>query len=428
MRTLIKNTMIISMDNHKVIQNGNILIKDSYIEDVFCGEVDPAIQNETTEIIDGSGLCSLPGFINTHTHVPMTLLRGVGEGKPLMKWLEEDIWPKEEKLKSNHIEAGANLAFLEMIKTGTTTFNDMYGHEEIIMKSALDFGIRGFLGSAIMGEEWKQQLEESDRIYDLIISGSYDRMINYTVAPHSPYMLSEDALRETASFARERNAMIHIHVCETKNEVEKIKSKFGINPVELLKRCGFFESKVLGAHSIYLTDKDIDIYKENGVSVLYNPQSNMKLASGVCPVMKYKEKGINIALGTDGTSSNNNLNMFEEMETGALLQKVYNEDSTICESFEMIKMATVNGARALGFKDLGKIKKGYLADIIMIDLNTPSMMPIKNVVSNTVFSANGSEVRNVIINGKLVMKDKKMLSVDEEKIIYEGNKNINQLV
>ncbi|WBW99474.1 amidohydrolase [Oceanirhabdus sp. W0125-5] len=416
------------MDGEKIIQNGNILIEGNIIKKVFVGEVDESHTKYIDTIIDGSGLCSLPGFINCHTHVPMTLLRGEGEGKSLMKWLKESIWPKEEQFKKEHIKVGASLAFIEMIKSGSTTFNDMYLHEREIIESAIENKIRGFFGYTIMGEKWREHFKKSKELHNLINSLQYDKMKNYTVAPHSPYLLSEEALNEIAIYAKEKGSIIHTHIAETKDECNIIKERYGTTPVKFLKRCNVFESKVVAAHSIYLDDEDMDIYKNNGVSAIYNPQSNMKLASGVAKIKELKEKNINVCLGTDGTSSNNNLNMFEEMETGAMLQKLHYEDPAIFNGYEMLQMATVNGAKALGIEKLGKICEGYIADVVMLNMKEAEMMPDKNLLSNLVFSANGGEVLHVIINGEIIMKNKEMIYIDEEKILFESNKLAKNLI
>lgn len=428
MNILIKNTRILTMDSEDIIENGNILIEGNTIKKVTQEKIDSSVEKHMDTVIEGSGLCSLPGFINCHTHVPMTLLRGEGEGKPLMRWLKESIWPREEKFKKEHIRLGSQLAFVEMIKSGTTTFNDMYLHQRTIIDTAIEAKIRGFFGYTIIGESWEEQLEHSRKLRELIISLSYDRMINYTVAPHSPYMLSEEALKEISFYARDIGAVIHTHIGETLDESEKIKAKYGTSPVKFLERCNMFQNKVVAAHSIYLDEEDMDIYKRYNVSPIYNSQSNMKLASGICKVKDLRDKGINVCMGTDGTSSNNNLNMFEEMETGALLQKVHYNDATIFNGFDMLKMATVNGAEALGLDNAGKIKEGYLADIIMVNLKEAEMIPMKNTLSNIVFSGNGSEVLHSIINGEVVMKDRRMIKVDEEKILYESNKIVEKFI
>lgn len=427
MRKLIKDTMILTMDeDKKIIQKGFILIEDNKIKEVGEGKYKGEINN--IDIIDGKDSLAMPGLVNCHNHLAMTLLRGYGEGLPLMRWLNEKIWPMENKFKKEHIEIGTKVAFLEMLKTGTTCFNDMYFMQQEVYKVAKEFKIRGVLGLPIIGENWEEQLNSALQLYD-ILSRDMDnkKLIKTMIAPHSPYTLDLIALKEIAKTSIDNKIPIHTHIAETIEEMSIIKEKYKKTPCELLLECGIFNNKVVGAHCVHLTDEDIEILKENNVSTVYNPQSNMKLASGVSRVCDMLDKGINVCFGTDGASSNNNLNMFEEIETGALLQKLWYKDPTKLPGEVVLEMATVNGGRALGFSNLGRIKEGFLADIILIDINSINLLPIHHIYSNLVFSANGSEVETVIVNGEVVIKNKEFLFIDEERILYDLKKAVSSL-
>ncbi|KRQ87492.1 5-methylthioadenosine/S-adenosylhomocysteine deaminase [Caloramator mitchellensis] len=419
-KILIENVKIITMEKQdEIISRGYVLIEDSLINLVEEGEYTG--EREGLEIIDGKGCVALPGLINCHTHIPMTLLRGYGEGLPLMRWLNEKIWPFEMKLNSEDIYAGALLGMIEMVKSGTTSFVDMYFMEDAIAKACKNANLRGFLGSPMIGDFWKQQIDESIALF-----GKYkdDELVNVLIAPHSPYTLSMEALKQAGEVARKYNIPIHIHIAETMDEVKIISDKYNTTPAKVCEEAGIFENnRTIAAHCVHFNDEDIDMVSKYDFTAVYNPQSNMKLASGIAPVVKMINKGVNVAIGTDGASSNNNLNLIEEMQTASYLQKLSNNDATALSAYETLKLATVNAAKAVGMEDrLGKIKKGYLADIILIDFGKPHMNPPTDVYSNIVFSAQGGDVRTVIVNGKVVMKDYILLSLDEKEIIERANR------
>lgn len=426
MKILIKNAVILTMDeNENVVNKGYILINNNIIEQVLPGDFKGEISDCT--VIDGKGYCAMPGLINCHTHAAMTLLRGYGEGLPLMRWLNEKIWPMEAKFKEKHIQLGTELAVIEMLRSGTTTFNDMYFLQNIVKKVVEESGIRAVLGIPLMGDKWESQLRDACSLADKVISEKND-LIDTMFSPHSPYTLTEEALKEISAEAKRYSKGIHIHISETQDESSIISNKYNMTPCEFLEKCGIFKSKTVAAHCVHLTQNDLDILSNYKVSPVYNPQSNMKLASGVARAGEMLERNINLCLGTDGTSSNNNLNMFEEMETGAMLQKLYYKDATKFSGKTMLKVATVNGAKALNFKNLGSIKKGNIADIILINLNKPNMIPLYDIYSNIVFSANGSEVEYVIINGRIIMEKGNFIKIDEEKIKYQCNKLCNTII
>lgn len=427
MKKLIKNVMIVSMDeNENIIDKGYILIDGEKIAEVKSGEYSLKQDSKDIEIIDGEGYCALPGLFNCHTHAAMTILRGYGEGLPLMRWLNEKIWPMEAKFKEKHIEMGTQLACIEMLRSGTVAFNDMYFYQEKVMEVAEKFNIKAVIGIPLIGDNWRKQLKEAQDLSEKV-KRSNSKLVKSMFAPHATYTLTKEALKEVADAAKSCRSSIHIHVAETNDEAQIIKDKYNMTPCELLEETGIFDNHTVSAHCVHLNDNDIDIIKRHDVNPVYNPQSNMKLASGISPAAGMMDKGINVCLGTDGASSNNNLNMFEEMETGAMLQKLYCKDATKLDAASMLKMATVNGAKALQYENDGAIKKGNYADIILININKPNMIPVIDICSNIVFSANGSEVEYVIINGKTVIDKGNFVYIDEEKVLYECKKFIKEL-
>lgn len=418
MAILIKNAKIITMnDNMDIIEKGYIYIVGQKIEKIGTGEFSGI--NKDARVIDGRGYTIMPGLVNCHTHAAMTLLRGYGEGLPLMRWLNEKIWPMESKFNKRHIELGTKLACVEMIKSGTTSFNDMYYFQDVVLRASLEANVRTVLGIPLIGEAWEKQLFDAGELIKKIGIDDKSGLITSMFAPHSPYTLTKEALIEVAGAAKEKDSGIHIHIAETKDEVEILNGRYKMTPVEFLLETGIFESRVVGAHCVHLTIEDMKILKNNNVNPVYNPQSNMKLASGVAPVVDMLETGINVCMGTDGASSNNNLNLFEEMETGALLQKLWYKDPTVLDSMAVLRMCTVNGAKALGFNNLGSLKEGFLADLIMLNMNRPNLVPEHDIYSNLVFAANGSEVDYVIINGEIVMDKGALTKIDEEKLLFE---------
>lgn len=426
MKILIKNITIITMDeDREVIDKGYIFIENQVIKIVEEGEFQGNQSN--MEVINGEGYCAIPGLYNCHTHAAMTLLRGYGEGLPLMRWLNEKIWPMEATFKKEHIAIGTKLAILEMLRTGTIAFNDMYFHQESVMEVAQEFGIKVMLGIPLIGDDWEKQLMDAENLINKVRNNN-SSLIGTMFAPHSPYTLSKEALVQIGKSAKDFGSGIHIHIAETNDEINIIKEKYKMTPCELLEETGIFNSHTVGAHCVHVNHNDMEIIKRYKVNPVYNPQSNMKLASGISPVSEMIEKGINVCMGTDGTSSNNNLNMFEEMETGALLQKLYYKDATKMDGNTVLKMATINGAKALSFKNSGAIKEGNCADIVLIDTNRPNMIPTHDIYSNIVFSAYGNEVSYVIINGKIIMRKGQFVYIDEEKIIYECKKFIAEVM
>ncbi|MEM5778144.1 MAG: amidohydrolase [Candidatus Aenigmatarchaeota archaeon] len=411
---LIKNALIVTMDSNKRVMRGDILIEGNKII-----KVDKKIEAKD-EIIDANGMVALPGFINTHTHSAMTLLRGYADDLPLMKWLKEYIWPLEALLKPEDCYIGSKLACLEMIKAGITTFSDMYFYMNDVAKAVEESGIRGILSYVIndlmpenftgltVTKRFLNQVKKSERIIPII-------------GPHSPYACSKETLLKAKELAEEYKTLIHIHASETKEEIEESKKKFGLRPIEYLNSIGFLDSNVEIAHCVWVDNYEIKILAKNKVKISHCSVSNMKLSSGISPVNYMIENGLITSLGSDGPCSNNRLDIIQEMKFCSLLQKVSFFDPTAVNAEKALEMATINGARALGLEEkIGSIEEGKLADIILLDFKKPHLTPLHNIYSHLVYAAQSSDVDTVICNGKILMKNRKVLTIDENETMEKA--------
>ena len=423
MSILIRNGYVIYGENLEVVR-ADVLVDGNRIVEVKKG-----INEAADTVIDATGKVVSPGFINLHTHSPMGLLRGLADDLPLMDWLQNHIWPREAKLTRDYTKVGAYLGALEMIKTGTTTFLDMYFFMDAVAEVVEESGLRGYLSYGMIDlgdpEKTEKEVKEALRTMEFIDKLGSER-VHFAFGPHTPYTCSIALLKEVRKLANEHGKLITIHVAETMAEIGQISERYGKSPVVLLDEIGFLGSDVIIAHGVWLDSRDIQILARNGVTVAHNPGSNMKLASGVMPLQKLLNAGVNVGLGTDGAASNNNLDMVEEMKLAALLHKVHNLDPTVADAKTIFKMATVNGAKALRL-NAGVIKPGYLADVVIFDFNKPHLRPINDVVSHIVYSANGNDVETTIVNGKILMLDREVLTLDEEKILNEAEKTIEKL-
>jgi len=418
---LIKNPYIISDS----IKKESILIVDNKIEEINTKLSD----NDAEIVIDAENKIAMPGLINTHTHVAMTLLRGVGDDQDLQTWLNEYIWPKEAKLTDELVYHASKLAMAEMIKTGTTTFNDMYFFMEQTAKAVEESGLRAVLGYGMIDlfddEKRKKELNETKKLINNCHNTANGR-INVAVSPHSPYTCSEELLRQSAQLATKNDLNLHIHVSETKKEVDDLKNERNQTPFEYLDDIDFLNDKTIAAHGVWTTDDEMKILNEKNVSISHNPSSNMKLASGIAPVSKYLENGINVSIGTDGVSSNNNLDMFSEMKLTPLLQKVNTLNPKVLPTNETIKMATENGAKALNI-NAGKLEKDKLADIILLNVNVPHMLPLRNPLSNIIYSALGNDVDTVICDGQIILENNELTMINESEIMVDIKEVYTQL-
>lgn len=407
-------------------KKSSVLIKDNKI-----AEISEDIDDCVDKVIDAKDKILMPGFVNTHTHLSMTLLRGLADDMELDTWLNDNIWPMEAHLNKEYCYAGALLGALEMIKSGTTTFSDMYFYMDGVAQAVEESGIRGVLsyGMIDFGIEEKRENEFKENI-SLIknFNNTADGRITTMFGPHSCYTASVDLLERVRKEANKYDVGIHIHMNETLKEINDVgEAHDNKRPFELLDSIGFLGDDVVAAHCVWLDENEMKLIKDNGVSVSHNPCSNMKLASGSAPVGELLDKGINVALGTDGASSNNNLDMFDEMKFASLLSKVSTLNPSVLNANEVINMATINGAKALNL-DVGSIEVGKKADLILVDTNTPNMTPSSAIIaSNLVYSANGSNVDTTICNGQVLMENKKVLTLNEEDILSKAKSAISEM-
>ncbi len=394
MTLLLKN---IILNNKKQ----DIFIKENKIE-----KISESLNLPADKKIDGKGeKAVLPGLINCHTHAAMSLFRGQADDLPLKDWLEK-IWALEKKLTEEDIYQGTKLACLEMIKTGTTCFNDMYWHPEAAVQAIEETGIRAVVGLTLLDSLPMGKKENIEKHWKIFKKKKF-KTITFSIAPHSIYTVSKENLIWAKNFAKKNNLILHIHLSEAEEEVKDCLKKNKMRPVEYLDKIGFFSNNCVLAHSIWLSDKEIKILRKRNCSVVYNPCSNMKLASGIFPYQKFQKANVNICLGTDGSASNNNLDLFEEMKFGALLQKISEMNPAIAPALEIFNTTMKNGAKALKINS-GEIKKGKLADLILIDLNKTCLAPKHNLISSLIYSCSGNCVSDVVCDGRILMKNKKM--------------------
>ena len=412
MSILIKNVLLNS-------QKRDVLIEGNKIK-----KISECLDIKADEEINGKGKMILPGLINMHTHSAMTLFRSYADDMPLQKWLEEKIWPAEAKLTSEDVYWGMKLACLEMIKSGTTTFVDNYWFVPAGARATEEMGLRAVLAPPFFDLFDMQKREEAIKQTEEIFqeSKNFNSRITFGLAPHSIYTVSEQGLCWIKDFASKYNLFIQIHISETKKEVEECQKKYNKRPIEFLDSLNFLSKNVLAAHSIWFNEAEIDIASKQKISIVYNPSSNMKLSSGIFNYADLKKAEINITLGTDGCSSNNNLDMFEEMKIAALLQKLNNPKNL--PAAECLKLASQNGAKFLGL-DIG-IKEEKIADIILIDLEQSSFTPGHNLISDIVYSANGNCVSEVICDGKILMRNRRVEG--EEKILRKSAEAAKNLI
>ncbi|MFZ5955706.1 MAG: amidohydrolase [Nanoarchaeota archaeon] len=408
-----------------VLFNGNetnILIKENKISKIGIG-----INEPRDLIIEGKNKVIIPGFVNTHSHAAMSLLRGYADDMPLKEWLETKIWPMEAKLTEDDIYIGTKLACLEMIKSGTTCFNDMYHKILPIAMAVNEMGMRACLSEVFFDsfggnfEDRKKEIINNIKSVDDLNC----KRISISLGPHSIYTVSKEALIWTKNFALKNGLKIHIHLSETEKEVNECIKKYKKRPVEYLDEIGFLDSNVIAAHCVWLNDDEINILSERKVNVSYNPVSNMKLGVGKnFPYKKIMGTNICFGIGTDGACSNNSLDIFDSMKFASLLQKHSENEPQIAAAQEIFNLSTVKGAEALGIMS-GKIEEGYLADVALVDLNKIHFVPNYNFISNLVYSANGSCISDVIIDGKIVMQN--YIVENENLILDEARKYAKRL-
>lgn len=409
---------------------GNIGIADGKIlfADAEPASVDRfrARSNEPLEEIEGEGMVALPGFINLHNHVSMSLMRSYADDMPLMPWLNDKIWPFEAKLNGEDIYLGAKLGIAEMLLGGTTTFVDMYWHSDRVADAVSEMGIRGVVCPTFVGANYDNFEPEAIRMAEKY--GSKKGRIQIMLAPHAAYTCPPDTLKKALKIADRYGLGIQIHVSETLDEQRMIREQYGKTPVAHLRDVGLFERPVLAAHCVYVDEADMEIMARCGVSVAHNPQSNMKLASGIAPVSRMLEAGINVGIGTDGPSSNNDLDMWEELRTASLLQKVATLNPCALTAYQTLRMATVHGAKAIGREgELGVIAPGALADLILVDMRRPHLSPQNDLIANLVYCGKASDVDTVIVDGQVVVKEHQLLMADVQTLCCEAGERVGEI-
>ena len=418
---LILGGTVVTMDGtRRVIDDGGIAVTGGRI--VAVGPRDEIQRGFTArKKIQGFGKVITPGLINGHTHVPMVLFRGLADDLDLQEWLTKYIFPAEARnVTEQFVRVGARLGLAEMIRGGTTTYCDMYYFEDAIADETAKAGVRGVLGETIIDfpvADNKTNAEGMAYVEKFVSHWKGHELIVPAIAPHAPYTVSEAHLKAVRAFSDRTGAPIVTHISETKRELDdSIKDK-GASPVAYLERIGFLNNRVIAAHVVWPQGTDISILKKRGVGVVHNPQSNMKLASGVAPVPKMMTEGVLIGLGTDGAASNNDLNMWEEMDTVAKLHKVFSGDPKVISAQEAFELATIRGAEALHLqKEIGSLETGKRADLLVIDRDTLNQIPLYNVYSDLVYATKAADVESVIINGRIVMRNRRLLTLDEATI------------
>ncbi len=378
------------------------------------------------KIIDGEDKLAIPGLINCHTHSYMSFMRNVADDLSFMDWLFGTIDPIEQQMTDEDTYWGACLAIIEMMKSGTTCFNDMQMNIHQTTKAVKESGMRAVVSRGLVGSghdeagqiRLKQAYEERDAFQDC------DRL-SFMLAPHAPYTCDDEFMKIVAEEAKKNHMQIHVHLSESESEIQQIQDKYGCSPIEMAEQNGLFDVPAIAAHCVQITDHDMDILKRKNVSVVTNPASNMKLGNGFAPVPEMLEKGINVCLGTDGAASNNSLNLFHELSLLTLIHKGVKKTPQCISAREGFRMATINGAKALGMEqEIGSIEVGKKADIAILDLCSPSLTPRNNLIAGLSYSANGSEVETVIIDGQVTMENRKILSMDE-KLVYQ---KVNEII
>ena len=424
---IISGGTVVTMDASKrLIENGAVAVKADKIVAVGTeGEI--ARQFSSKQIINANGKVVIPGLINTHTHIPMTLFRGIADDLDLQEWLTKYIFPAEAKnVTEDFVRVGTRLGLAEMIRGGTTTYCDMYYFEDAIADETFKAGVRGVLGETIIdfpvpdNKTWDQALNYTEKF---VKKWQGNSLIIPAIAPHAPYTVSEEHLKQARALSDKLSAPLVIHLAEAESETEFIqKNQKGMRPIEYVEKIGFLNNRVIAAHVIQANEAELDILKRRGVGIAHNPQSNMKLAAGVAPIPLMLKMDLPVGLGTDGTASNNDLSLWEEMDAAAKLHKIFAKDPKVVSAEQAFEMATIRGARALHLENLiGSIEVGKRADMVIVDFDSLHQTPYFNVYSSLVYATKASDVRHVIINGKIVMRDKRLLTLNESDIKKDAN-------
>ena len=417
MRILIRGVAVIPRPEVGVIPKADVVIEGRRFSAVVVGE---EVQGPFDRVIEGEGKLLIPGLVNAHTHLAMTLFRGLAQDRPLMDWLEKEVWPREKKLSGEIVHWFSLLGLVEMIRSGTTAFADMYFFMEEVAEAVEKAGVRAVLSYGIIAptpERLEPELKKAEnfaREWD----GKAEGRIRAALSPHAPYTCGPEVWKKAVALCRELRIPIHTHLAETAEEVARWQKEKGRSPVEWLEELGVFGVPTLAAHCVHLSEKDMEILAAHGVSAVHCPTSNLKLACGIAPVVEMLKSGVNVCLGTDGAGSAGDLNMIEEMRLAALLAKVKSGDPQALAAPEALSLATWRGAAALGWgKELGTIEPGRRADGVMIRLDQAHLVPDHDLLANLVYAAQGADVDTVFVDGRFLLLEGELQTLDEEKII-----------
>jgi 5-methylthioadenosine/S-adenosylhomocysteine deaminase len=419
---IIKNGTILTMDNeNSVFESGELCVKGDIIAQVGAPDNESF---EARKLIDAKGGLILPGLVNGHTHAAMSLFRGLADDLPLMDWLNNYIFPAEGRMDADFVYTGTLLACAEMIMSGTTTFCDMYLFEDQVAQAAFLSGMRCIAGE-VLYDFTSPNYGEIEKGFEytesLILKWRGNPLVSIAVEPHSLFTCSPDLLTRANELALHHNVPLIIHVAETLYEIAEVKKSYGKTPIEHLDSLGLLGPHLIADHAVHLNEEEIRLIAEKGVRIIHNPESNMKLASGIAPIPDLQSCGVTVGIGTDGCASNNNLDLFTEMDMAAKLHKVKAMDPTVMDAVTVLRMATIEGAKALGLAGItGSLEEGKRADVIIIDTNKPHLTPMYNPVSHLVYAARGNDVSHSIINGRLVMEDRKLLTIDIKDVMEQA--------
>lgn len=419
MKLLIKNAYLLDMvGDVPNVRKTDILVVDNRI-----AKIEENIEDIDAQVIDAKENIVMPGLVNTHTHLAMSIFRGYKDDKKLMDWLENAIFPVEDKLKPEDIYWNSYLSCIELIKSGTTTFNDMYFRMDKTIEAAEESGLRAVIAWCITDTSIKDKITRTREFHEKY---NYpDSKIKVYVSAHAPYSCSPDTIQLCVDLAKELETGFHIHLSETLDEDKIIRERYGKTGTEYLNDLQAFDVPVVLAHGIYISDSDIEILKNIKGGISHNPISNCKLSSGICNVTKLRKNGISVGLGTDGIGSTTTLDMFEEMKTAAYLQKINTMDPTSIKAYDILKMATIEGAKVLRLEDeIGTVEVGKKADLIIINKDKTHLYPENDLCTNLVYSANGADVDTVIVDGKVLMQNRKLVSINEKLV----RKNVAKVV
>ena len=419
MKLLIKNAYLLDMvGDVPNIRKTDILVVDNRI-----AKIEENIEESEAQVIDAKENVVMPGLVNTHTHLAMSIFRGYKDDKKLMDWLENAIFPVEDKLQPDDIYWNSYLSCIELIKSGTTTFNDMYFRMDKTIEAAEESGLRAVIAWCITDTSIKDKITRTREYHEKY--NHPNSKIKVYVSAHAPYSCSPDTIQLCVDLAKELETGLHIHLSETLEEDKIIRERYGKTGTEYLYDLQAFDVPVVLAHGIYISDSDIEILKNIRGGISHNPISNCKLSSGVCDVIKLRKNGINVGLGTDGIGSTTTLDMFEEMKTAAYLQKINTMDPTSIKAYDILKMATIEGAKVLQLEnEIGTVEVGKKADLIIINKDKTHLYPENDLCTNLVYSANGADVDTVIVDGKLLMQNRKLVSINEKLV----RKNVAKVV